>query len=295
MPGEKPSRTAEWVALVRAAEQRRPAEERVVDDPFAAPFLAEAGSPLVAGGVSGPIARTAVAAFGLPLVGLAQFTLVRHRVLDELLLDEARAGAAQAVILGAGYDARAYRFAPGTASPGPARFFEVDHPSLSTRKRAIVAKTLGAPPAHVRYVTVDFLKEKLTDRLVAEGFDRAARTVWIWEGVTMYLTREAVLATLRAIRDVSAPGSALGFDVWRRPRLAPIRNLGARALLRAMEEPLLSWFEAGEGPGDLLRASGFEPLFDHGPHELQALYRRFAPRRRGRVPPTMQLVAARVP
>lgn len=292
MPASRPSRTAEWVALVRAAEQWREPALRVVDDPFAGRFLELARSPVVRGGASGPVARAAAAAMRLPLVGLAQFTLVRHRVLDDLLLAEAREGATQAVILGAGYDARAYRFPPEKG--GPARFFEIDHPTLSERKRAIVASVLGAPPAHVRYVSVDFLKEKLAERLLAEGFDRGVRTVFLWEGVTMYLTRDAVLATLRAIRELAPAGSAVAFDTWGRPRSHTLRTLAARVALRAIDEPLLFWFEdGGETVADVLRATGFEPLFVYGTGDLQALYRKLAPGRRGRVPPNMELAAGR--
>src|SRR5262245_51206446 len=130
---EKPSLTAEMVALVRAREQALPPERRVVDDPFSGRFLELAGSRLTrAGGADGPLAAGADLLFKLPWVGVAALVLARHRIMDDLLVAETAAGARQGVILGAGYDARAYRFAPPA---GPSRFFEVDHPTLSSIKR----------------------------------------------------------------------------------------------------------------------------------------------------------------
>jgi methyltransferase (TIGR00027 family) len=289
--------TAEWVALIRAAEQWRAPAERVVDDPFAGRFLEEAASPIVAvGGAAGPVARATAAIFHLPFIGLGQATLARHRLLDDLLLAEVAAGASQAVILGAGYDARAYRFPPGRG--GAARYFEVDHPTLSARKRTLAAKVAGGEQPHVRYVTVDFLREGIPERLIAEGFDPAVRTVFLWEGVTMYLTPAAVEATLAAVRGLAAPGSVIAFDVWLRSGGASpfdlVKNLGPRAVLRAIDEPLLSWFEpGGETPADLLRRAGFEPLFYHAPPELEAIWRRLAPGRTGYRASQMALVAGR--
>lgn len=303
VPANRPSITAEWMALIRAAEQRRPLGRRVVDDPFAARFLEAAEAPFARGGVHGPLARAVVRVFEMPLVGLASFHLARHRVLDDLLLAETRAGAAQCVILGAGYDARAYRFPPGGG--GPARFFEVDHPTLSARKRALVERALGgAAPPHVRFVTVDFLRERLDERLRAEGYDPGARTVWIWEGVTMYLTREANAAALAAIAALGPPGSVVGFDLWRAPRgLDPVgaaQRAVSRPFLRAIGEPIL--FSFGErdddAPEAMLARAGFETIFRHDSAALQAIFATHAGRRRalleGRVAPHMEVVAGRL-
>src|ERR1700752_2370779 len=103
------------VALVRAREQRFPPERRVVDDPFADRFLHETGSRFVHG-AAGPALS---GFFKLPFVNLAAVVLARHKVMDDLLTAETAAGATQCVIMGAGYDARAYRFPPPL---GPKRF-----------------------------------------------------------------------------------------------------------------------------------------------------------------------------
>jgi methyltransferase (TIGR00027 family) len=276
---ESPSLTAEMVCLVRAREAQRAEGDRLIDDPFAGRFLELSGSRLVRGGVTGPIARAWAAGFKLPFVGFAALVLARHRIMDDLLQAETAAGATQAVILGAGYDARAYRFPPPR---GPARYFEVDHPTLSSRKRELVARALGtaAPPPHVTFVTVDFMRERLDERLVAEGFDRSARTVFIWEGVTYYLTPDAVRRTLETVRDLGGPGSSVVFDAWARPpgrvqgALIEATRLAVRVIGNAIAEPFHFFLDSREGASALLRETGFECLFNHGSDDLRALLRK---------------------
>jgi methyltransferase (TIGR00027 family) len=110
----------------------------------------------------------------------------------------------QVVIVGAGLDTRAYRL---TALAG-VRVFEVDHPDTQAFKRH-QAERLGPPRAELRYVPLDFRKDALDEALRAHGFDGAEPTLWVWEGVVMYLDDHAVDTTLAAMRRLSAPGSTL--------------------------------------------------------------------------------------
>jgi methyltransferase (TIGR00027 family) len=260
----RPSITAEMVALIRAREQARAGAARIVDDPYSGRFLAAARSSWV-DAEGRPLARAALvdAAFKLPWVGLSALVLARHRLMDQLVRDEAAAGARQLVVLGAGYDARAYRFAP---PEGPARAFEVDHPTLSEAKRGYVRAALGVVPGHVRFVAVDFMKERLDERLLEEGFDPSARSVFVWEGVTYYLTPEAVRGTLATVRRLSAPGSTLVFDAWARPpglrgALTEASRVASRGVGRVLDEPFLFALRAPAEALDLLREAGFDPLF----------------------------------
>ncbi|HVY62995.1 MAG TPA: SAM-dependent methyltransferase [Planctomycetota bacterium] len=289
--------TAEMVALVRAREQARPPARRVIDDPYAGRFLELGRSRLVAaGGVNGPVAVVSDLAFKTPLVGFASLVLGRHRVMDDLLLEETAAGATQCVILGAGYDARAHRFAPPR---GPARFFEVDHPTLSSLKRDLVARALGAVPPHVTFCAVDFMRERLDERLLAEGFDRAARTVFIWEGVTYYLTAEAVRGTLATVRALAAPGSTIIFDAWASApgvtgSVATVARRVAGLFARAASEPFLFAFDGIDAAPALLRELGYDVLFTYGSERIGAILRD-----RGRnllhVPPYLIVAAGRIP
>lgn len=206
---ERPSSTAQWTILGRALELNR--RERIVSDEYAPVFLSGASRALLrALTASGPAFR---AAERMALAGLATSGLCRHRLIDEYLL-AALPDVEQVVILGAGYDTRAYRFATGI---GARPVYEVDLPPLSRRKAALVA----ARPdlfghACVHRVEIDFREQSLPDRLAGSGFSPGAATFVAWEGVSMYLTRGAVDGTLAALASVCGPGSVLAMDFWQR-------------------------------------------------------------------------------
>ncbi len=135
---------------------------------------------------------------------MADMIALRTAAIDTAVRDAIAAGATQLVILGAGYDGRAWRM-PELAG---VKVFEVDHPATQGDKRARVAEL---PPATgiVSFVSIDFERESLDAVLDRAGHDRSSPTCWIWEGVVMYLTRDAMRATLAGIAGRSAPGSTL--------------------------------------------------------------------------------------
>jgi methyltransferase (TIGR00027 family) len=134
--------------------------------------------------------------------------VARTKHIDALVAGELDGGVKQLVILGAGYDTRAYRFAERLQGR---RAFEVDHPATSAMKRKRVARAVGPPPPHVAYVPVNFLEEQIEERLLAAGYDRSLVTLFVWEGVTPYLDAAAVEATL-AMVSRAARGSKVVFD-----------------------------------------------------------------------------------
>jgi methyltransferase (TIGR00027 family) len=209
MVPDAPSQTAEAVCLMRATEQRRPAGKRILDDPYARLFLGRLSrAALASWEASGRLGE--IAARLSP--GLAAYVLTRHRFIDDCLGRALEGDVEQVVLLGAGYDSRAYRFA-ATLRGRPV--FEVDFPATSRRKARILARAAGKlPRAAVCRVEIDFEKDSLEDRLSGAGFRKGARSFFVWEGVSMYLTRAAVKATLTTIRDITAQGSELAMDFW---------------------------------------------------------------------------------
>src|SRR4029450_13670513 len=109
-------------------------------------------------------------------------------------VDRYLAGAAQFVILGAGFDTRAYRLPNDTR----VRVFEVDSPQTQMVKRETLQK-VGIDSSAVTFVAADFEKDDWRGCLSAAGFDPDERTLFLWEGVTMYLSRETVEDSLRRI------------------------------------------------------------------------------------------------
>jgi methyltransferase (TIGR00027 family) len=204
--GER-SRTAEYMALFRALETVRPRERRLFADPLAASFLS---SPLAAVVTTArlPGLRTAVPwLIDRRYPGPRPSAIARTKVLDDALVTAVAGGAEQLVILGAGYDSRAYRL------PGAARLdvFEVDHPDTQAVKRRTLAHVLGGLPAHVHFVAVDFDRDDLAAALERAGLQRGRPTFVLWEGVASYLTADAVDATVRWAHDATGDGSELAF------------------------------------------------------------------------------------
>jgi len=85
----------------------------------------------------------------------------------------------QFVILGAGFDSRAYRL-PCLRG---ITVFEVDHPDTQTTKRGVLERVLSVPPKHVRFVALDFNQRDLASVMAAAGYRESARTFTLWEGV----------------------------------------------------------------------------------------------------------------
>jgi methyltransferase (TIGR00027 family) len=196
------SLTAAGIAAVRAIESEKPVGERIYYDPYARRF---AGAGLY------HVIRffTSMGYANWRGPGLWEFLVARERYIDDYLETCLREGLEQLVILGAGYDARAYRFEGLKAG---VKVFEVDHPATQAVKLKKLAAIFGARPAHVTYVPVDFDRQSLAERLFEGGYDGDRRTLFIWQGVTQYLTAQAVDATLAFVVQHSGRGSRIIFD-----------------------------------------------------------------------------------
>ena len=141
-------------------------------------------------------------------LGTAVMMLIRTKFIDEQVEAAIRDGAKQVVILGAGFDTRAYRFRELLHD---VKVFEVDSVATQTYKRRRVESALGTPPPNLTYVTIDFNHDNLRDVLARAGFDWQTKALFIWEGVSMYVAEPGVRETLGAISK-AAPGSRLVMD-----------------------------------------------------------------------------------
>lgn len=199
------SQTSDWVAALRALYTEGPAELAVVDDPAALELVPRPLSTLVRVGARIPFGLRALhRALGAASFGLTYGVPLRTAAIDEAVRRSVREGIDQLVVLGAGLDARAWRM-PELSN---VVVYELDHPSTQAYKRERIAEL---PPLarEVRHAPIDFEHQAIPDVLAQAGFDRARRSIWVWEGVTMYLTERAVEATLDAVAASSACGSRL--------------------------------------------------------------------------------------
>jgi methyltransferase (TIGR00027 family) len=228
---DQASRTAQYMAFFRALETARPLSRRLFEDPFAKLFLTPR-LKFISGLCKIPVINRTVRAFiDYRWPGALTSAIARTRFIDDEVKLELKAGTKQLIILGAGYDTRPYRFQEMLK----VMVYEIDHPSTSAAKQKIMKSN------HVRFVPVDFNSEALESRMVAEGYDSALRTVFIWEGVTNYLTESAVDATLRWC-STAAPGSVVIFTyVDSRVLNAPENFYGTKPLFKALKQAGENW------------------------------------------------------
>jgi methyltransferase (TIGR00027 family) len=205
MKEETASQIAVGVAAVRAAESMKPDGERVCYDPYAKYFLDG-----IYRTASISFLRKVFVYFGERAVpGAHGFVVSRTRYIDDYLQHCIEDGMKQLVILGAGYDSRAYRF---DRLKGEVKVFEVDHQSTQRLKINRLLKVLNKLPKYVIYVAIDFDRENLADKLLESEYDRNLKTLFIWEGVTAYLTSQAVDDTLAFVTNNAGRGSSIIFD-----------------------------------------------------------------------------------
>lgn len=142
-------------------------------------------------------------------VHIAPSPLCRAAYTEQALKTAVLTGTKQYVILGAGLDTFAFR-EPEFLSKH--RVFEVDHPLTQADKKERIARAGWTIPDNLTFVPVDFTKDSLAQRLVAAGFDPAAKSFFSWLGVTYYLSAEAIDTMLSALSGLCTDGSTLVFD-----------------------------------------------------------------------------------
>lgn len=262
------SRTAEYMALFRAIESSLPAGRRLFEDPFARRFL----SPRL-GAVATlcrlPGAADLVSRFiDRRWAGARSSAVARTRFIDDTIDAALGRGIEQVVMLGAGFDARAYRL-DGLAK---VTVFEVDHPDTLAKKQTILQREALDAPSRVRFVGTDFKSADLDGVMAAAGYSTQARTFILWEGVTNYLTEAAVDTTLRWCAR-AAPGSQLLFTYVHRAVLDdPGAFAGTEKLFATLKEAGEQW-TFGLDPAHLasfLKDRGLELEQDIGSSDYRA-------------------------
>lgn len=257
----------------RALEQTLRPDQRIQDDPYARGFLGPVRGGLVDGAalLPGPARLALLRRLDQALQGAFTFVLARHRAIDDLLLTTP---SEQVVLLGAGYDTRPARLC---ARLRESVVFEVDHPDTARRKAELAAAVYaGVELAPTVAVTVDFARELIGGRLCEAGLDPEASTIWVWEGVSMYLTEAAVRDTLELFANLSGPGSRAVCDVLCDPQRASLLGSAQRRMLGATmgwiySEPFL-WHCRQDDIAGFFSSCGLSVLEDLGLEELVNRY-----------------------
>ncbi|MDN7857642.1 class I SAM-dependent methyltransferase [Burkholderia cepacia] len=184
--------TALFIAWQRHAESLRP--DALFHDPFAAALIEQLAGTPTHEHVS-EVARRA---------NFPQYFVVRTRYFDDAIRANLSRGIQQVVTLAAGMDGRVARL----ACPSGTRWFELDLDDIITFKRELM-KQAGLPLQCDWRPLVADLTSDWASPLRAAGFDPAKPTIWLIEGLLMYLRDTDCDALIRQVADLSAPGSAL--------------------------------------------------------------------------------------
>jgi methyltransferase (TIGR00027 family) len=192
--------TAQGVAKQRLIETIADADKRVINDPYADSFVIGSGFIKLMGHKLNVWLSKKLAP------GFHEHLISRTKFIDELIEKSAVNGIEQYVILGAGYDSRAHRL----ELPSSLKIFEVDQPEVSDNKLAKLPKELPNSE-NVTYVNIDFSYQSLTTQLIDAGFDQKQSTIFTLEGVSQYITKEAVSSTIKELASLTRGTNSIFF------------------------------------------------------------------------------------
>lgn len=217
--------------------------------------------------------------YGTISLGVTYHVALRTHAIDDALRQSLSAGATQVVLLGAGLDGRAFRMPELEGK----NLYEVDHPSTQRDKRDRLARSNIPTKTDVVFVPVDFECDRLDTSLTKAGFSREVPSFWIWEGVTAYLTRDAIESTLRAVANLSPPTSRVVLTYARPPSQSvdptrPFMYRGLRALIHVGAKALGQIGESVRGfidtdaLAEMAQSTGFVMISDENAVDWAARY-----------------------
>jgi methyltransferase (TIGR00027 family) len=247
-----------------AVEQGFPPCERILTDELALPILPLGSRIWVR--LLRPVRRWLVRKTEARVPGLWGGIMARKRFIDDVISENP----AEAVVnLGAGFDTRACRLPELADVP----VWEVDLPVTVEAKRRRLQKIFGAVPEYLHLVPLDFDREDPGSALAASGYPTGAVTLFIWEGVTQYLTEEGFRATFAWLANAPT-GSRLVFTYVPRDFVDGDRLYGQQHLYRKMvgEDPIWRVGLDPEGVDGLLAGHGWREVEHLGYDELDERY-----------------------
>lgn len=263
----KASSTAGYTCFTRACSTREKAEQFRGPDHMAEIFLPTFARVIL----NVPFLRKAFMSKLAPS-GIYEYVIARTKVFDAVFLDGLEQGVSQIVILGAGMDTRALRFADKNKGTN---IFELDIERTQQPKIEILTEKGVNLPDELHFVAIDFNKQSLSDALIPAGYQEKHKSLFLWEGVTMYLNADAVDSTLRFIRDRAQKGSMVVFDyiyasVLRREN----KYYGEKEIFDTVSNAGEGWtFGIEEGAiEDYLDERGFTLVSHFTPAQLQEKY-----------------------
>ena len=203
---QKPSETALMGALHRAIASKELGRHRFGSDNLAEYFLPPHYKFFIG---FKKIRTNSKIKFNKFLPGMHEYIIARTAFFDNVFLEALRKKIPQIVLLGAGYDSRAYRFAN---LRNATKIIELDIAPTQNRKKKCLKKAQIDIPGNVTLVPINFNKETLISVLENAGYDKGEKTLFLWEGVIYYLDSKSVDATLEFINRSTHSESIIAFD-----------------------------------------------------------------------------------
>ena len=262
----EPSRTAEFMAVFRASESARADGERLIVDPLAAALLPAKLRYIARLFGFRPLAAILNAYIDRRSPGARTSGIARTRLIDDWI-EQSPGGIDQVVLLGAGFDTRAWRL----RSLASVKVFEVDHPDTASVKQARLRFT-NADLSRVRFVPVDFEKDDFDKLLRAAGFDRSRPSIVVWEGVSQYLDGEAVCGVMRWAGKLAAGSRFIFTYIHEGILTGTAMFVGAEEAISKVKESGEPW-QFGLIPEELtafLKERGLSLIADLGADEYRA-------------------------
>lgn len=200
----KAAKTGPGPMVLVAIEQYFPEGERIITDDLSCPILPFGSRVWVR--MLGRYRNWLIKKTEGKVPGLWGGIMARKRYIDDIAAETAASQIEAVVNLGAGFDTRAFRLKALAEVP----VWEVDQPAIVDTKRSRLEKTFQQVPAHVTLVPIDFDHQDLATVLSSHGCQPDKKTLFIWEGVTQYVTEDGIRATLDFLAKAPA-GSRLVF------------------------------------------------------------------------------------
>jgi methyltransferase (TIGR00027 family) len=270
MKKNKTSRTAQYMALFRAIESQRKADDKLFYDPYASHFLESKLRLAVYLSKNSIIRKYITKTIHKKIPGAFSSALARTKYIDDLLQTTIENGVSQVMILGAGFDTRALRLDFLKLIP----IIEIDHPNTSNFKIQTFKKRIGVLSKNITYCQIDFNKQSLEQLAEQNSFDFTKPTTVIWEGVTNYLTAEAVSKTFSFISKFPEGSYIIFTYVHQEVLKNPASFLGGEKLLKDLEKIEEQW-TFGFLPEELsnyLKPFNFTLIEDLGAKEYREKY-----------------------
>src|SRR5215472_13235553 len=201
MAEQRIGNTAFGAAICRSIEQFQPEGTRLFNDPVVKDLV---GTPIWVLMKFASMRKLTIKQMDGITPGIYGVQICRTRFIDDAVQDALSQGIGQVVIMGAGLDTRPYRL----AGIERVKVFEVDLPSVQEDKKKKLKKHFGRLPEQVTFIPIDFDTQRLETVFTGTPFDPGRPAIFVWEGVTQYLSEEAVRQIL-AFVGTSASGSIL--------------------------------------------------------------------------------------